>query len=522
MVNIFSTLKQYYKKPWVIGVTVVVLIIIFILIKTASKPTVEAMVVVNRTAVQEEVDVTGKVTAASAVDLSFEKSGKVVAVSKTVGDTVESGDTILRLDASDLNASRAQSVATLHYQEAKLSELLEGTRPEQLALSESKVKSAQSDLLTAQAAYITSLQTAYSSADDAIRGKTDEVFTNPRTNYPKTIFPLDDTQALSIQSGRVEVERRLTELQTFSSNIASTTSVEEMSVTIKRDLAEVKLFLDNLALVINNLPQNYFQTNQINVSQWRADLSVARTEVNTAITGILTAEDRRKQAETNLKNAQGQLTIEQSGTISQEIEAQEAQVAQARASVQAIDAQITKMTIKSPIDGIVTKQDGKIGQTVTPNTIVVSIINNGQYEIEANIAEADIAKVKVGQTSTVTLDAYSSDVVFNAVVVSIDPAETIVDGVPTYKTTFQFTQTDERIRSGMTANLTIVGDKRDNVLAVPERALYTKNGKRYVLVEQGKQKVETAVTTGLRGSDGLVEISSGLEEGQRVVVNPSS
>src|SRR5581483_10901237 len=98
-----------------------------------------------------------------------------------------------------------------------------------------------------------------------------------------------------------------------------------------------------------------------------------------------------------------------------------------------------------------------------------------KFQIDANIAEADIAKVALGQKATVTLDAYGPDVVFNATVIKIDPAETIVDGVPTYKTTFQFDTPDDRIKSGMTANIDIQGDSHTDVLAVPERAVIDHN-----------------------------------------------
>jgi multidrug efflux pump subunit AcrA (membrane-fusion protein) len=141
----------------------------------------------------------------------------------------------------------------------------------------------------------------------------------------------------------------------------------------------------------------------------------------------------------------------------------------------------------------------------------------GKFEVEVNVPEVDIAKIAVGNSAKITLDAYGDEVEFTAHVSKYDPAEKIVDGVPTYKTTLLFDKEDARIRSGMTANITIETSKKENVIAIPGRAIITKEGKKYVRVLQddGTQK-EVLVVTGLRGSAGLVEIVSGLKENDRI------
>ena len=100
----------------------------------------------------------------------------------------------------------------------------------------------------------------------------------------------------------------------------------------------------------------------------------------------------------------------------------------------------------------------------------------------------------------------------------MDPAEIIIEGVATYKVTLQFIEEDERIRSGMTANVDIIGDSRVGVLAVSQRALIRKNGEKTVKVLHGQEITEVKVETGLRGSDGNIEILSGLQEGDTVII----
>ena len=135
----------------------------------------------------------------------------------------------------------------------------------------------------------------------------------------------------------------------------------------------------------------------------------------------------------------------------------------------------------------------------------------------------DIARIKIGNAAKVTLDAYGNDVVFDAKVISIDPAETVIEGVATYLTKLHFVKPDSRIKPGMTANIDIVSASHDNALSLPQRAVQKQGSREFVMIYNALAKntsstEERSVTTGLRGSDGYVEILSGLSEGEGVVI----
>ena len=154
---------------------------------------------------------------------------------------------------------------------------------------------------------------------------------------------------------------------------------------------------------------------------------------------------------------------------------------------------------------------------------IVSIISEAQFEIEANIPEVDISKVTLGNMANVTLDAYGSDVVFASSVVSIDPAETLIDGVPVYKVALQFVEKDEKIKSGMTANIDIQTSTRQDVVAIPQRAVLRKNGTKFVrVIDSPYAKIEdireVIVEVGLVGIDGNIEIIQGINVGDIVIV----
>ncbi|MCC2631017.1 MAG: family efflux transporter subunit, partial [Candidatus Paceibacter sp.] len=204
LVRYWGVSKKYLKKWWVITGIVVILLAIFFFVKGSSQPTTDEIVIVKSATVSEGVSVTGKVKAAQAVDLSFEKSGRVTKVLHNVGDQVKAGDTIVQIDNADVVAQLAQAQASLKVQQSRLNELIAGTRPEQLEITRTKMVSAQADLTVASTTFMTSLQNAYAVADDAIRNKVDILFLNPRSSNPQILFNSPITPERSLETGRVE------------------------------------------------------------------------------------------------------------------------------------------------------------------------------------------------------------------------------------------------------------------------------------------------------------------------------
>jgi multidrug efflux pump subunit AcrA (membrane-fusion protein) len=124
-----------------------------------------------------------------------------------------------------------------------------------------------------------------------------------------------------------------------------------------------------------------------------------------------------------------------------------------------------------------------------------------------------------GTAVNITLDAYGPDQVFKGTITTINPAETIVDGVPVYEGTVVFEKRDDRIRSGMTANVGILIGEKQQVVQVPAEYIKTDKVRRkqYIQIVDSENKnktIEREITTGLRGSDGMTEVISGVSEGE--------
>ena len=297
---------------------------------------------------------------------------------------------------------------------------------------------------------------------------------------------------------------------------------------------------------LNIIPQTTtFTTQEI------ANLSGAKTTVNTEISNlntkyqailsqkvtnqisIETAQSAVNTAQASLNNAQTDLNLKLAGATPEAIASQESQVKQAQANVASqesalqqsranlsnLQAQAEKSFLSSPIDGVITRQDLKVGQMASIGVSVITLMTNKLYQIEANVAEVDIAKIKLGNSARITLDAYGQDTIFEARVIKIDPAETIIEGVANYKVTLELTKDDDRFKSSMTANIDIVSQKKDNVLTVPQRAIISKNGQRFVKILQNEASHEIEVKTGLKSSDSYIEILQGLNLGDQVIVS---
>ncbi|MBT7553291.1 efflux RND transporter periplasmic adaptor subunit, partial [bacterium] len=178
----------------------------------------------------------------------------------------------------------------------------------------------------------------------------------------------------------------------------------------------------------------------------------------------------------------------------------------------------TDTVIKAPVEGTVTKVNFNAGENNSLATPVISMIGNSNLQIEVDVPESDITKIEVGDTVEIILDAFSIDDEFVGHVTFIDPAATVINEVIYYQVKVNLDEVDERIKSGMTADLTIFTEKKDGVLAVPTRALiYKEDGKYIKVLENELDIVEKKVMTGLKSDDGFIEIVSGLRDGEEVI-----
>ena len=570
------------KKKIIIFIIVIFVLVVGYFSLRKNKGLDYDFVIAEKSNLSQEVNVTGQVKPIKSVDLGLEVGGRVDKIYVQVGDEVIVGQLLVALDGSELEtqllqleaelesaqANLAQYQAAADVQQAKLDELNQGSRPEEIQITETKVANAKEALIDAQnnlenvrdKASIDLLNLyndiedilydSHSKADSAINEQIDEMFSNDSSSNPELTFFTSDSQ------GKIDVEQQrknATEVLDVIKNDLNSVSLETDFLILDNFLANTR---DNLAVIrdllnsLNDVVNSAINLSQTTLNTYKSNISTAQTNINTALSNInsqeqliasqkiinqnniATSQSSLNTYQNALYLAEDELILKQSGATNEQIKAQEALVSQAKlnivsqqaqvkraqANLQSTNIQLLKTELRSPLEGVITKQEAKIGEILSANFSFISIISDNNFKIEANIPEVDIAKIALNDSAKVRLDAYESDVIFKANLISIDPAETVIEGVSTYKVTLYFTKEDERIKSGMTADIDVLTDERKGVIAIPVRAIFNKNGDKFVrIVSPGETISEIKVITGLKGAMGQIEIIEGVTEGDKII-----
>lgn len=284
------------------------------------------------------------------------------------------------------------------------------------------------------------------------------------------------------------------------------------------------------------------------------DPSILEAQVDQAKANLLAAKANREKAEATLvdakrtrdrnkelfsKNliARSDLDTAETNyeTDAAQVGAAKAQVSQADASLKNAQTNLGYTRILSPVDGTVVSRNVDVGQTVAASfqtpTLFTIARDLTKMQIDTNVDEADIGKVKVGQGVEFTVDAYP-DIIFKGKVGQVRIAPITVQNVVTYDVVITVDNPDFKLKPGMTANVSIIVAEKKDTLKIPNAALrfrpperaktrQPQKGSGVWIVENGKPK-RVSITTGI--SDGnYTEIVSGeLREGQEVIVESLS
>ncbi|MBU1557881.1 efflux RND transporter periplasmic adaptor subunit [Patescibacteria group bacterium] len=515
--NLLRILKSYPKK-YTISLLLIIVATGGYFYFFNNKSEAFEYIIAEKGNLTQEVSVTGKVRSSSKVNLAFESTGKVAGVYVDIGDKVYEGQTLAFLSNAQYQAQYSQAQASFEAEQSKLDELKKGTRIEELDVQRIKVQNAEQSLSDAKNNLFDKIKDSYTKSDDAVRNRADQLFNNPRSTNPDLNFSTDFMVEIEVESKRLLIEDILNNwnleligLDSYSEDLSTYYN------SSKNNLSEINYFLNKLAYAVNGMSANSTVT-QTTIDGYKTSIATARTNINTAITNLSTADEKLRTAEASLALERQTLVLKESGATDGQLKEQESRVKSAEANVSNYRALIAKTIIYSPISGVVTKVDIEKGEIIQLNAPAITVISGAEFEIEANIPEADISKVHVGDIAKITLDAYEDEDVFEAKIISIEPAETVIEGVSTYKTILQFTIKDEKIRSGMTANIDILTGIREDVISIPARLLRI-NDETHVLVLKGEESVDVIIETGMRSTDGRVEIISGLEEGDKVITS---
>lgn len=408
---------------------------------------------VKKTDLVQTVSVTGELRSDVELNLNFEVAGKVNQVSVKKGDKVTAGETLAVVDGFELS--------------------------EQLKVAKSAL-----DQAIAQAGI----------SDDEIARLT--IIADDAKKYRDDTEDLEDQKVSAAKQARDDAEDKYNHTLEYYNKVVDDEGSDDTQAALS-----AKLTLDT-ALASYNAAREAYET-----AQKSADLSkrAAKNSYNTAIENLGKAKSSSQQLYDN------------------------AAVIAAQSKYDIAKLEFEKSFLKAPVNGevvAVNYDEGEIigtasvtGTTSISGTAVVQLITS-DFLVEADVAESDIAKIKIGDRAIATFDALSEQDNFELEVVSLDPAATVIQDVVYYKVKFKLGGTiDTRLRQGMTVNVDVVTDEKKRALAIPERLVQEdEDGDKFVEVLKVEGKPEKVkIETGLRADEGLIEVASGLKEGDEVV-----
>lgn len=493
--------------------------------------------VVVRGDIVEEVSETGTVKPAEDVDLRFEISGTVERVYVSEGDKVKQGNRLVKLYTGKLYSQYLQAQASYNQAKAELDQLRAGSTPEEIQVAEQVVANAEVALEDIKAKAENDLDEKYDDALVYLSNVTSDAniaLANLRNFEPKYFY--DSSTISNIFRGKEDIARdAFFGISSLGIKGAKDIVDEVIASSIHEDidnaLIDMRNAIDKIKDILDYtreaMSESTLREKVAAADQSTLDIDISNT--NTALTNISTAQQAiASQKVTNQKNinsaentlakAGDDLADTKAGPRGVDIAVYSAKVDKARASVVELQQKLSDATLKAPIEGIVGKVNVKIGETViTGGEKAISLISASKFQIEVDIYEEDIVKVDTGDPADINIVAFP-DEILKGKVISIDSTEKIIDGVVYYEVTIDFDEVKQGIKPMMTADIVIKTAFREDVLTVPEDAIYKKNGKTMVQVIKDDEIEDREIEIGLKGSDDMIEVISGLEEGEKVVV----
>lgn len=489
----FKNQYTLHKRRTIIGGVIVLLIILAI---ATHKPTPVETVLVKRGELKETVLATGTVTSVTDLSLSFTASDVVKEIKVTVGDKVKKGQILAILDGRD-------ELAALQSARAKYQKVVEGASSQEIAVAQAAYDAAVSDLATTKKVQDALVKSAY----QALLSNDLEAF--PADEQLSGDLPTISGSYTGVETGKYELD--------IGNDYRGDPTVEYRG-------------LETGVAKLNTITPEAFGTRGLSIL-FPADYNSAKDRFtvlipNTRSSTYVTYYNNYQEAVRNRENAiaQKEATVAQK-KASLDLEratARPFEFLAAQADVTAAQAKYDDTILRAPEDGTIVSVDIKVGELVQSLKQVMVLQDVGNLYLEADINETNIARIALNQDVLITFDAFGADRIITAHVTQIDPSATIENGIVNYKIKVGLNEVSD-IRPGMTANMTIVIAKKPDVLIIPRRATFEKDGTLYVkrVTDLKRQKTEDrALVVGMKGDGDAVEVTSGLSEGDTIIALP--
>jgi HlyD family secretion protein len=452
--------------------------------------------------VSQSVSAAAAVEQPSTANLAFSGPGRLISLPVQLGSKVQAGQVIAQEDTASLQQTVAQQQANLAAAQAKLAQLTEAPSSQQVAAWKAQVASAQTALNNAKSAYadaqeqyqqgmqgaqlaVTQDQAALSKAQTQLQSdeatlQTDETLLTRAENaagYDSNGQPFQTPQVISAQQ-----------------------TVQQAQAAVASD-------------------QQSVQVAQANISQAQAQVNspvALNAQLDQAKAALQSAESSYAQAEAtyNLNTAPPDPAA---------VAAAQAAVQQAQAALASAQVDLSNATLTAPFSGVIGAVNYTVGEMVGGGAPVVTLVNNssGSLEAQVQVAETDIAQVKVGESAVFVPDANTNES-FQGQVLAVAATATTQSNVTFYYVTCSLQGAAGKLVSGMTGTETITTATAQNTLYVPDTAVHLKNGHTEVYLQETMHG-QTAykhqrIKTGLYNENDI-QVLRGLKAGDVIIAS---
>ncbi len=530
--KLFVSLKKFIKnhKLLAIIIFIVILGLLYLILKPAFAKKSDVSYVtakVEKGDLISTVSVTGQVIASNSIDIKPKVSGDVTYINLKNGQTVKDGEILLKIDDEDARNNVKDAQIALENAKNTLAKM-QGLQTDEGSIQATKEKR-EKDLTDAYEAAVDGLPNIFSSTTPIIMNNLHDLLygTDLSSNYynvdyyakslalyNKSAIDYGETTKAAYEVAKetydkVSADYKSKNLTYFSnqSEIEQMTkstyeAMKKINDAVRSSLNLVRLYKDS----VNDMKLEYpslIDTHDKTLTDYFNTTNKLFTEIDTLKNNIQTAKE-------NLINVNFDLKDQQDA------------VDKAQRNLKNYQNKLSDYIVRAPFDGIIGNVDDTIlvGDNISANSTAAVLISK-KYLIEVNLTEDDAAQVKIGQKAIITFDALS-DLQATGKVIDIDIVGTVSQGVVSYNAKILLDNTDERIKSGMSATADIITQTKSGVLTIPRTALKKQNSSYYVEVLNDQKEIEKKpVEIGLQ-VDSKVEVINGLSEGEEIIISGGS
>lgn len=543
---------------------------------------------VRKSTITVSVSGSGQVLELNKMDLKPLSSGNIVAVNVKNGDIVKSGQSIAVIDRKESLVALNQARASLLSARANYDKLAQGATESDIRLSENSVKQAelnyqneQKELADTKKSAAQTVAQAQKTLDDLQTLDTQNIPNNQRDALIATLGDkLFMGQTALDSENKVLTDDNLKNIFSVKNSSYSSNTKNDYNralillaganadlTTVKGDKSDANIaqaadsVIETLNITLSSLDNCYNALqnsitssafSQTSLDAYKSSISGQVSSISSAIASvkasyqdfkdaIVTAQDDLDAAKTDAEQqissgefqTQSSYNSWQSAIASldklktpvtvQDLEISRAQIISAQAQYDQAKNNYDNNIIVAPFDGQVAAINIQKMDQVTPSTVIATIITKQQI-VTVSLNEVDVAKIKLNQKAILTFDAIDG-LSITGKVGQIDTVGTISQNVVTYNTQISMDIQDDRIRSGMSANVEIITDAKADVLIIPNAALKSDSLGNYVQILDANGKPQrNNVQIGI-ANDLYTEITGGLNEGDKVIIqtiNPNA